>query len=194
MKSTSHVAVGFPSIRCVFVDRDGVINRKAAEGKYINKWDEFELLPGVEDAIGKLNRRQFHVVIISNQRGIALGLSTAEAVENLQEQLQRHLAAYGAHVDAFYYCPHDEGECDCRKPATGLLKRAARDFRDVTPETSVFIGDSLSDIEAAINFGCWSIFVQGDPATRKRGSETAEVLADALARSLPEAVDLLLQP
>lgn len=192
MKSTSQPAVDFRSVTTVFLDRDGVINRKAAEGKYISEWDEFAILPGVEKAIAKLNRRQYRVLVVSNQRGIALGFNTAEAVEEIHKSLQQHLAAFNARVDGFYYCPHNEGECDCRKPATGLFERAVRDFPGMTPQTSVLIGDSLSDIQAARNFGCRSIFMQGDPSTRKAGSEKAERLADAVAGSLPEAVDILL--
>jgi histidinol-phosphate phosphatase family protein len=115
-------------------------------------------------------------------------------VEEIHERFQQHLATRGAHIDGFYYCPHDIGQCDCRKPSTGLFEHAVREFPDVTPETSVLIGDSLSDIEGARNFGCRSIFIEGDPESRKAGFEKAEALADAVVRSLPEAVALLLQP
>jgi D-glycero-D-manno-heptose 1,7-bisphosphate phosphatase len=194
MKSTTQRAADFRGVTSVFLDRDGVINRKAAEGKYITEWDEFATLPGVENAIANLNRRQCRVLVVSNQRGIALGLNTAEAVEEIHKRLQQHLAVHNARVDGFYYCPHNEGECDCRKPATGLFERAVRDFPGVTPQTSVLIGDSLSDIQAARKFGCRSIFIQGDPSTRKPGSAKAERLANAVAESLPEAVGLVLQP
>ena len=191
MKSTHKDAGHFDGVRCVFLDRDGVINRKAAEGRYIADWSEFEMLPGVEDAIARLNRRGLRVLVTSNQRGIAVGLCTAEGVDEMHRRLQEHLSAYGARLDGFYYCPHDRGECDCRKPATGLFERAVRDFPDITPKTSVMIGDSLSDIEAARNFGCRSIFIPGDPATRKQGTQKAEHLADAVASSLSDAVDML---
>src|SRR5438309_4532592 len=164
MKSTHKGAGHLDGVRCVFLDRDGVINRKAAEGRYIADWSEFEILPGVEDAIAKLNRRGVRVLVTSNQRGIAVGLCTAEVVDEIHRRLQQHLSAYGARLDGFYYCPHDRGECDCRKPATGLFERAVRDFPEITPSTSVMIGDSLSDIEAARNFGCRSIFIEGDRA------------------------------
>lgn len=193
MKSSVDHVKDFRGIRCVFLDRDGVINRKAPEGKYISEWSDFEILPGVEDAIAKLNGGEFRVLVMSNQRGVARGLYTAKDVEELHRRLQQHLHAYSAHLDGFYYCPHDEDQCDCRKPSPGLLERAARDFPDITPSTSVLIGDSLSDIEAAKKFGCRSVFIEGDPETRKAGFQVAEYLADAVADSLPRAVDLLLR-
>lgn len=182
----------FHGIECVFLDRDGVINRKAAEGKYISDWGEFEVLPGVEEAIAALNRRGWRVVVVSNQRGIALGLYTAADVQVLHTLLQEHLDRYSAHVDAFYFCPHDEEQCSCRKPGTGLFEQAVREFPDILPSTSVMIGDSLSDIEAARRVGCKSIFIEGDPATRKPDSNLAAMLADAVAGSLTEAVSEVL--
>ena len=182
----------FQGIRYVFLDRDGVVNRKAAEGEYVKDWREFEVLPGVERAIAALNRSGKRVILISNQRGIALGLYTAGQVEALHVLLQKHLVDNHAHIDAFYFCPHDEGQCTCRKPGAGLLEQAMREFPGISPAESVVIGDSLSDIEAAHRFGCRSIFILGDSKTRKPGGEAGANMADAVAASLPEAVrDLL---
>jgi D-glycero-D-manno-heptose 1,7-bisphosphate phosphatase len=181
----------FHGIRCIFLDRDGVLNRKAPEGEYIGRWREFHLLPGVEEAIATLNRAGCRVVVVSNQRGIALGRYTAGDVEALHAQLQQHLAAHGAHIDAFYFCPHDLDECDCRKPKTGLFRQGFRDFPDASAENSLVIGDSLSDMQAAHNLGMPSIFIEGDPETRKSGATQAGELADAVAASLAEAIVLL---
>jgi HAD superfamily hydrolase (TIGR01662 family) len=103
--------------------------------------------------------------------------------------LQQHLASHNAHIDAFYYCPHDRDECDCRKPKTGLFEQAFRDFPQASAENSAVIGDSLSDIEAARALHAPSILVLGDPETRKPGIEKASALADARADSLREAVE-----
>jgi D-glycero-D-manno-heptose 1,7-bisphosphate phosphatase len=176
-------------IRYVFLDRDGVINRKAAEGRYIARWEEMEILPGVEAAIGALNRSGRRVLVVSNQRGIALGYYTGTDVEALHRRLQEHLAEHGAKIDGFYYCPHDEGECDCRKPGTGMFLRAFRDFPEAGAANSIEIGDSLSDIEAARALGMRSVFILGDPSTRKQGAERAAELADFTADSLAEAVE-----
>ena len=102
--------------------------------------------------------------------------------------LQKHLAEHDARIDAFYFCPHDKNECNCRKPKTGLFEDAFRDFPGASASNSIVIGDSLSDIEAARSIGAPSIFILGDPEFRKPGVEKASSLADADAASLHEAV------
>jgi D-glycero-D-manno-heptose 1,7-bisphosphate phosphatase len=186
------VITALQPIRCVFLDRDGVINRKPPEGAYVTRWSEFHILPGVEDAISALNRAGYLVIVVSNQRGIALGHSTAADVEALHARLQQLLAAREAHIDAFYFCPHDKNGCGCRKPKTGLFEQAFRDFPAASRANSIVIGDSLSDIEAAENLGVPSIFVDGDPATQKPGAPAAIQRASRVCHSLPEAVALLL--
>jgi D-glycero-D-manno-heptose 1,7-bisphosphate phosphatase len=180
------------TVRCVFLDRDGVINRKAPEGAYIGRWSDFHILPGVEEAIASLNRAGYLVIVVSNQRGVALGRYTSADVDALHLRLQQHLGAHAARVDAFYFCPHDKRACDCRKPKIGLFQQAFRDFPQATRANSLVIGDSLSDIEAARNLGVPSIFIEGDPATQKAGAHTAAQVADRVAHSLSEAVALLL--
>lgn len=175
-------------IQFVFLDRDGVINRKAPEGEYIARWQDFHLLAGALSAITALNHSNRRVIVVSNQRGIALGRYTRQDVEALHARLQEHLAAHGAHIDAFYYCPHDRNQCDCRKPRIGLFEQAFGDFPEASPSNSVVIGDSLSDIEAARTLGMPAIFIEGDPETRKFGAEEAMSLADAVCSSLAEAV------
>ena len=88
-------------IQFVFMDRDGVINRKAAKSDYIFRWGDFDLFPGVESAIAALNRSGRRVIVVTNQRGVSLGLYTLEQVVDLHTQLQHHLAAFGAHTHAF---------------------------------------------------------------------------------------------
>ncbi len=182
------MTVQFNRVHYVFLDRDGVINRKVPEGKYVARWTDLQILPGVEAAIATLNRAARPVIVVSNQRGIALGHYTRHDVEQLHEQLQLHLATQGAHIDGFYYCPHDKEECDCRKPRTGMFEQAFRGFPGASAANSVMIGDSTSDIEAAQTLGMPSIFIAGDPATQKEGAERATALADAQAESLIDAV------
>lgn len=182
MKTFSH------GLRFVFLDRDGVINRKPPEGTYISRWEDFHLLPGAEKAIAALNRSGRTVLVVSNQRGIALGHYTPADVEALHDRLRQHLVSQGAHIDAFYFCPHDIGECDCRKPGTGLFRQAFQDFPEAARENSLLIGDSISDIQAAEALGIPSIFIEGDPQTRKAGASEAAELAEAVYGSLLEAV------
>jgi D-glycero-D-manno-heptose 1,7-bisphosphate phosphatase len=179
----------FPGIDYVFLDRDGVINRKPPEGEYISRWEDVQLLPGVESAIAALHRSGRRVIVVSNQRGVALGLYTRADVDALHAQLRQHLDAHGARIDAFYYCPHDEGECDCRKPGIGMFLQALADFPQASRTNSLLIGDSLSDIEAARNLGIPSILIQGNPSTQKDGAAQAATLADGVCASLLEAVE-----
>jgi D-glycero-D-manno-heptose 1,7-bisphosphate phosphatase len=176
----------------VFLDRDGVINRKAPEGLYVARWDDFHLLPGVEDAIAALNRSGRQVFLVTNQRGVALGLYDVADVERLHTQLAASLASHGAHIDGYYYCPHDKNSCTCRKPLPGLFERAFAAFPESNAAESVMIGDSLSDIEAGRGIGMRTVFIDGEPGRRKAGAEKAALLADAVAASLAEAVSRFL--
>jgi len=181
----------------VFLDRDGVINRKMPEGEYVSSWERFELLPGVGEAIAKLNHAGLRVIVVTNQRGVALGLYSAADVQAIHEQFQASLSKYSAHIDGFYFCPHDKRECDCRKPLPGMFEQARKDFPEVEAKTSLMIGDSLSDIEFGRNLGLKTIFIEGDAHARqyqKPGAVKAAELADAVLESLPAAVEELLTP
>jgi len=181
--------ISFPNIHCVFLDRDGVINRKPPEGEYIHGWPSFRILSGVESAIASLNRSGHLVLVVTNQRGIALGRYSKFDVEMLHNHLQKHLAGHGAHIDAFYYCPHDNDQCSCRKPKTGMFEQAFQEFPDASRSNSILIGDSLSDMEAARTLGLPCIFIQGNPETQKPGGTKAAELASAVSDSLSDAVE-----
>jgi D-glycero-D-manno-heptose 1,7-bisphosphate phosphatase len=189
----SHPANSIASriLHTVFLDRDGVINRKLPEGSYVTSQSQFEILPGVIAAIAKLNRAGLRVVVVTNQRGIALELYTAADVLDIHAAFQRDLHAQGASVDAFYFCPHDKAQCDCRKPLPGLFHQAVAEFHDITPESSAILGDSWSDIEFGRRLGMFTVFIEGDATHRKPGSESARDSADASYASLPEAVDAI---
>jgi D-glycero-D-manno-heptose 1,7-bisphosphate phosphatase len=179
-------------IKAVFLDRDGVLNEKMPEGHYVKRWSEFHVLPGVEEAIGLLNRAELRVVVISNQRGIALGKYTAEDVQAIHAEFQKLLETEKARVDGFYFCPHDDKECNCRKPMPGLFEQAVKDFPEIDAASCVMIGDSISDIEFGRRLGMFTVFIEGDPRRQKLGFDSARALADKRFFSLYEAViDLL---
>jgi D-glycero-D-manno-heptose 1,7-bisphosphate phosphatase len=181
-------------VRYVFLDRDGVLNRKLPEGAYVRDWEQFEWLPGAVEAIARLNRAHRTVILVSNQRGIALGRLTVEQLELIHDNMRHHLAQQGARLDAIYYCPHDNGQCHCRKPGIGLFEQAAKDFPQVNADNSVVIGDSLSDIQAGQRLRMKTIFIRGEADRQKPGGDAAATLADAVADSLLEAVELHLGP
>jgi D-glycero-D-manno-heptose 1,7-bisphosphate phosphatase len=180
------------TLRTVFLDRDGVLNQKMPEGRYVTSPSEFHPLPGVHEAIARLNRAALRVLVVSNQRGIALGLYLPADVDTIHASFQRELEAHGAHVDAFYFCPHDKKECNCRKPLPGLYEQAQADFPEIAAHSSVMIGDSWSDIEFGRRLGMLTVFLDGDPALQKPGAEAARDAADLHFPSLLEAVDALL--
>jgi D-glycero-D-manno-heptose 1,7-bisphosphate phosphatase len=177
-------------VRYVFLDRDGVLNRKMPEGAYVTDWSQFEWLPGAVEAIVRMNRAGMTLIVVSNQRGVALGLFTGDQLELIHRNMQTHLAQHGAHLDAIYYCPHEIGECQCRKPDLGLFEQARKDFPRAIDQNSVVIGDSLSDIQAGQRLGMKTIFIQGEADRQKVGAAAAAESADAVAGSLLQAVEL----
>jgi D-glycero-D-manno-heptose 1,7-bisphosphate phosphatase len=162
----------------VFLDRDGTINRGAPEGDYIRSPGEVELLPGAAEAIRLLNELPAKVVVVTNQRGIALGLMSEEDLAAVNARLEALLAAEGAHLDAILHCPHGKGECECRKPGPGMFERAAREVPGVSLDGATMIGDSPLDIEAGNRLGLTTIRLgpsaPGDP---EPNFEAADLLA-----------------
>jgi len=181
------------TLRTIFVDRDGVLNEKMPEGSYVRAWSDFRVLPGVPEAVARLNRAGIRVIVVSNQRGIALGLYSEADVAAIHANLQDVLKADGAHVDAFYICPHDKEQCNCRKPLPGMFEQAQRDFPDINASTSAIIGDSLSDIEFGKRLGMRTVFIEGGAEQRKAGANEAAEIADRRFASLREAVEALLR-
>jgi D-glycero-D-manno-heptose 1,7-bisphosphate phosphatase len=146
-----------PQLSAVFLDRDGVINRKAPEGSYVTSWSQFEFLPTALEGLSQLAQLDVPIVIATNQRGVALGKLSLEELSAIHERMLSEVQRAGGRIDAVFYCPHDGG-CNCRKPLPGMLTDAAVRFGfDVT--ASVLIGDSRSDMEAAAAVGARRVFV-----------------------------------
>jgi D-glycero-D-manno-heptose 1,7-bisphosphate phosphatase len=137
---------GLPKL--VVIDRDGVINEDSDE--YIKSPEEWIPIPGSLDAIARLNHAGIRVVVATNQSGIGRGLFTAEDLNQMHAKFQRALARIGGHVDGIFFCPHTpDAGCECRKPAPGLLRSISLRFG--MPLGGVpFIGDSNTDVEAAL--------------------------------------------
>lgn len=179
-------------LRTVFLDRDGVLNEKAPEGEYVARWEDLHVLPGVPEALAALKRVGVRLIVVSNQRGIARGLYTAADVDGLHTRFQQMLAPYGAQIDAFFICPHDADQCNCRKPLTGMFEQALARFPDISPGDSAMIGDGLADVEFGRRAGMATILIEGDPARQPLGSSSARALASAHFPSLSAAVEALL--
>ncbi len=182
------------SVRTVFIDRDGVINRKAPEGDYVKSWSEFVFLPGAVEALRILNRSGFRAVVVSNQRGVALGRLSEAGLAEIHRRMLITLQAKAAPISAIYYCPHDVGVCQCRKPQLRLFLRAQHDFPGSDFSEAFVVGDSPADMEAADRMGAKKILIaQPDrdvgSLLRRRG-----IRADFVADSLLEATTRYILP
>ncbi len=181
-------------VKTVFLDRDGVINRKPPEGDYVKSWEEFEFLPKAPEALRLLKEAGMRIIIITNQRGIARGLMTERDLEEIHKRMLAELARLQASVDAIYYCPHEEGVCDCRKPRVGLFRQAQQDFPDIDFSNSAVIGDSLKDMEAGTQLGSLTILIADETAKEKLLKEAFAkgIRIDVIVSSLFEAAELLI--
>jgi len=184
------------SVSTVFVDRDGVLNRKPPPHRYLGSASSLVLLPGAAEAVAALNAAGIRVYVVSNQRGIALGRLTPAVLTEIHAALADKLSMAGAHLDGIYVCPHQNGTCDCRKPAPGLLLQARRDHPDIDFSRSVLVGDSATDIQAGQAVGCRTVLIgrgQRRAAELERLAQhpptwTAASLLDATRKYLvPEA-------
>ena len=138
--------------RAIFLDRDGVINKKRDD--YVKSINELEIFPFVASAIKKLNNANFKVIVITNQSAINRNIITHKKVEQIHLTIQNYLKKNQSFIDAFYYCPHKPDEnCICRKPKPGLLIKAIQDLK-INPKESWMIGDSNSDLESGRLVGC----------------------------------------
>lgn len=174
--------------RALFLDRDGVLNANVAEGRYVESAEGWRLLPGVGEALREVRRRDpdVRLIVVTNQRGVALGQVTETALQEIHERMRAELAQSGAALDGIYICPHEVGTCDCRKPLAGLFRLALADFPDIDPADSCMVGDSLADLEAGHSFGC-RLFLVGDADRRANARARAEAAGIAIEA---EAVSL----
>jgi D-glycero-D-manno-heptose 1,7-bisphosphate phosphatase len=150
----------------IFLDRDGVLNKDV---HFLTRLDDIHILPGVAEALRDLQGR-FHLIVITNQSGIARGYITEAELHTIQMEMSRQLAEAGCIIDAYYFCPHHpQGnlasyaiDCACRKPKPGMIARAAADWNIDLP-ASYLIGDRTRDVEAGRAAGVKSILLTKSP-------------------------------
>jgi D-glycero-D-manno-heptose 1,7-bisphosphate phosphatase len=164
----------------LFLDRDGVINRKI-EGDYVKNWSQFEFIEGVIEGLRILRQIFGRIIIVTNQRGIGRGFMTEEDLKNIHDNMGRILKENGIIIDGIYYCPHDyEKEiCNCRKPKPGLAYKAKADFPEIDFQRSFMVGDSLSDMEFGKALGMTTVFI-----VRSSDAENPDGLVDFVFNSL----------
>jgi D-glycero-D-manno-heptose 1,7-bisphosphate phosphatase len=166
--------------RALFLDRDGTI---IAERGYLKDPGEIELLPGAVDALRKLAREGWKLIVISNQSGVGRGLMTAEEMNAVQAKFLRLMRAQGVEITASYFCTHKpDDNCECRKPSTLLVERAVRDHA-ISAQQSWMIGDREADILCGRNAGCSTIWL------RNRQFPVAPELPDYIAANWGEVYE-----
>lgn len=147
--------------KAIFFDRDGVLNEEVG---YLYEIEKFKWMAGAIQAVKFCNDKNILTVVVTNQSGIARGFYTDNDVKILHDYMQAELKKFGAHIDAFYYCPHyPDGVCDCRKPRPGMILQAAKDF-NIDLKKSFLIGDSPRDIHAGKSAGLRDsiLFLEGN--------------------------------
>lgn len=182
----------------VFLDRDGTI---CEEVGYVNHLDRIQVYPWSAEAIRKLNRAGLPVIVVTNQSGVGRGYFSESLVKQAHAKIARELAAHGARVDAFYYCPHHptasimhyRKDCRCRKPSTGMLEEAARRF-NLDLKSSFVVGDSYRDMKLAFASDARSVMLmtgygKGEYVHRRKDWPR---MPDLIAGNLLEAVEKIL--
>ncbi len=145
--------------KAIFLDRDGVINRKLPEDNYVRYPSEFDMLPEVLPALKIFRQLGFALVVVTNQRGIGRGLMTDDDLHKVHNFMNSLLRDAGLSIEGLYYCPHDKTDyCDCRKPAPGMILAATEDL-NIDLSLSFMVGDSASDVKAAQNAGVRSVLI-----------------------------------
>ena len=176
----------------VFLDRDGTISEEVG---YLNHVSRFRMFPFAAPAIRRLNEAGYPVVVVSNQSGVSRGYFPESFLQTITELMTAQLAAAGARVDAVYYCPHTAAEgCECRKPKTGMLDRAAREHA-LDLGRSYVVGDKYVDIDLAHNVRAQGILVRTGYGEGELQWNSAEWPAppDFIAEDLSQAADWILR-
>lgn len=170
----------------LFLDRDGVINRRF-EGDYVKRVEEFELLPGVVEAIAKFSQHFGRVLVVTNQQGIGKGLYTVADLDRIHDHLHHEVEKAGGKIDAVYFAPQLEKEkSPMRKPGTGMALQAQQDFPEIDFSKSIMVGDTRSDMLFGRNAGMHTVFIAHEPFTGRDAKLTDACFPDlaALAAAL----------
>ena len=164
------------SFDTLFLDRDGVINKKLRE-RYVRNFSEFEFMEGAIDAISKLTNKFNRIIIITNQQGIDKEIMSDSDLNILHTKMKERIEQSEGKINKIYYCPHlEEFDCLCRKPRPGMIEQALLDFPEIVFEDSYLIGDSDSDIEAGKRMNLSTVKVDNEYTLEKWTAELLSVL------------------
>lgn len=180
--------------KLIILDRDGVVNFDSDD--YIKSPDEWQPIPGSLEAIARLNQAGYHVVVCTNQSGVARGYFNIVTLNEIHQKMHRSAKMAGAEIDAVFFCPHAaDDNCDCRKPKPGMLRDIAERF-EVNLKGVPVVGDSLRDLQAGYACGCTPYLVltgKGEKTREKGGLPPGTLvfpnLATVVDHLLAERVD-----
>ena len=178
-------------MKLIILDRDGVINEDSND--FIKSEEEWQAIPGSLDAIARLNRGGFRIVVATNQSGLARGKFDYASLNSIHRKMHAHLSQYGGVIEAIFFCPHaPEDDCSCRKPKPGLLHEISRRLR--TPlYKSILIGDKLSDLQCGWNAGVKkSLLVLTGYGTELNAKPNVDLSKAEIVESLTEATHRIL--
>lgn len=177
-------------MKTIILDRDGVINHDRDD--FVKSPDEWLPIKGSLEAIARLNKAGYRVVIATNQSGIGRGLFDLNTLEKIHKKMNQLLAEKGGELAGIYFCPHiPDDHCDCRKPKAGLFKQAQEKF-SIDFKQAYAIGDSLRDILAAQAAGCEAFLVKTGKGERTLASDEKALQSTRIFNNLSEVVDFLL--
>lgn len=170
----------------LFLDRDGVINKKL-ENDYVKRLDEFQFLPGAKEAIIDLNQLFGLTVVVTNQQGIGKGLMTTNDLKGVHAYMLNELEADGGKINEVYFAPDLASTNSInRKPNTGMAEQARKDFPQIDFKKSVMVGDSLSDMQMGKRVGMITVYITNSSEKLKEADfqfESLKAFADALNAS-----------
>ncbi len=186
---------GVFAAKAVFLDRDGTLIKQV---ELMHQIEDLEVLPGVPEAVAKLNQLGFLTAIVTNQPVIARGVATPEDIEKVHAELIARIAVQGGKIDATYFCPHHpeatleqyRSRCNCRKPEPGMILSGLKDL-NVDPNKSFMIGDAIIDVVAGQKAGLKTILVKSGPGHTGLDKKYPDIHPDWEAANLTEAVDII---
>jgi D-glycero-D-manno-heptose 1,7-bisphosphate phosphatase len=178
-------------MKLVILDRDGVINQDSDD--FIKSPSEWIAIPGSLEAIARLNQADYHVVVCTNQSGIARGKFNIMTLNAIHQKMHAAAQSVGADIDAVFFCPHAaDDNCDCRKPKPGMLHAIAKRFETNLKGVPV-VGDSLRDLQAGFVLGCKPYLVltgKGEMTRTKGGLPPGTAIYPNLAAVVDELLKL----
>jgi histidinol-phosphate phosphatase family protein len=164
----------------LFLDRDGVINKKIENG-YVLSWEEFEFLPFAQASIRFFSQIVGRIVVVTNQQCIGKELITKDELNLIHEKMLTEIEESGGKIDRVYFCPDlAEKEPPCRKPEVGMALWAKRDFPEIDFNKCIMVGDSLSDMRFGLTLGMECFFLTEKEINPETGLIRVESLYDVL--------------